>query len=161
VAKKYKKIVTADPNKNNHLNWKGLTAVKPNRDEAHQALSIDAETTTLTIDQIGNQLVKKWQASCILMTLGGEGMKVFGADKKPYHVAAHALDVFEVSGAGDTAMAFFVAALAAKYNASEAAEIANLASSIVVGKFGVATVLPEEFVNFFDKSKKIKAARSS
>jgi D-beta-D-heptose 7-phosphate kinase/D-beta-D-heptose 1-phosphate adenosyltransferase len=157
LAKKYKKIVTVDPNKYNSINWEGVTALKPNRDEAHASLGLDPETTTWSIDQVGQKLMAKWDMPHLLLTMGGEGMKVFTRGEKPYHVPPHAREVFEVSGAGDTAMAFFTASLAVGFKASIAAEIANLASSIVVGKFGVATVTTEEFVSFHDKSKKIKA----
>jgi D-beta-D-heptose 7-phosphate kinase/D-beta-D-heptose 1-phosphate adenosyltransferase len=53
--------------------------------------------------------------------------------------------VFDVSGAGDTALAVFTLGLAAGATPAEAAELANRASGIVVGKLGTATVTAAEF----------------
>jgi len=62
----------------------------------------------------------------------------------PRHLPAHAQDVFDVSGAGDTAIAVLALALAAGATPGEAAELANRASAIVVGKLGTATVTTAE-----------------
>ena len=71
-------------------------------------------------------------------------MLLFEGDAAPYHIPARAKDVFDVSGAGDTALAVFTLGLAAGATPREAAEMANHASSIVVGKLGTATVTPAE-----------------
>jgi D-beta-D-heptose 7-phosphate kinase/D-beta-D-heptose 1-phosphate adenosyltransferase len=63
-----------------------------------------------------------------------------------------AQEVFDVSGAGDTAIASLTLALAAKANPVEAAEIANHASGVVVGKVGTATCSPEELVQSFARN---------
>ena len=57
--------------------------------------------------------------------------------------------VFDVSGAGDTAIALFTLALCCEATPVEAAEIANHASAVVVGKLGTATVTHEELVASF------------
>jgi bifunctional ADP-heptose synthase (sugar kinase/adenylyltransferase) len=56
-----------------------------------------------------------------------------------------------VSGAGDTAIAFYTLALAAELESSVAVEIANHAASVVVGKVGTATVTPEELIQSFEQ----------
>jgi D-beta-D-heptose 7-phosphate kinase/D-beta-D-heptose 1-phosphate adenosyltransferase len=71
-------------------------------------------------------------------------MLLFSAGAPPYHTPARAQEVFDVSGAGDTAIAVFTLALAAGASPVEAAELANCASSIAVGKLGTATVTPAE-----------------
>ena len=63
---------------------------------------------------------------------------------EPYHIPTRAKEVFDVSGAGDTAIAVFTLGLAAGASPREAAELANHASGIVVGKLGTATVTPAE-----------------
>jgi len=67
-------------------------------------------------------------------------MMLFRAGEACYHVPACAQAVFDVSGAGDTAMALLTLGLCAGADPREAAELANLASGIVVGKLGTATV---------------------
>jgi len=71
-------------------------------------------------------------------------MLLFHGDGPPYHTPTRAQEVFDVSGAGDTAIAVFTLGLLAGATPYEAAELANRASGIVVGKLGTATVSPAE-----------------
>ena len=74
-------------------------------------------------------------------------MWLFEDGNPPFHTAARAKEVFDVSGAGDTAIALFTLALVSGATAQEAAEIANAASGVVVGKLGTATLSPAELMN--------------
>ncbi len=76
-------------------------------------------------------------------------MMLFVPGNDPHHIPTRAQEVFDVSGAGDTAIALFTAALAGNAAPVEAAEIANHASGIVVGKLGTATVSREELLASF------------
>jgi len=67
-----------------------------------------------------------------------------------WHIPTKARQVFDVSGAGDTAIALFTLALCAGASAREAAELANHASAVVVAKLGTATVSREELIASFD-----------
>jgi D-glycero-beta-D-manno-heptose-7-phosphate kinase len=67
-------------------------------------------------------------------------------------VPSRAREVYDLSGAGDTAIALFTLALASGSSPSEAAEISNHASSVVVGKLGTATLSPQELVESFRNS---------
>jgi bifunctional ADP-heptose synthase (sugar kinase/adenylyltransferase) len=51
-----------------------------------------------------------------------------------------------VTGAGDTVIATLALAVGAGATAAEAAHIANAAAGIVVGKFGPATITPQELL---------------
>ena len=75
---------------------------------------------------------------------------LFERDGGPHHIPTRARQVFDVSGAGDTAIALFTLALCCGASAREAAEIANHASAVVVGKLGTATVTPEELIASFN-----------
>ena len=57
--------------------------------------------------------------------------------------------MFDVSGAGDTTIALYTLALCAGATLQEAAEIANHAAGVVVGKLGTATLTPQELVESF------------
>ena len=149
------KIVTADPNPQNPIAWRGLTAIKPNRTEAFRCANIvesDPETDFLPNSQltlVSQCLLEKWQAEYLLITLGEQGMVLFEKNRAPYHIPTQAREVYDVSGAGDTAIALFTLALAAGATAREAAEISNHASSVVVGKLGTATLTPGELTDSF------------
>ena len=77
-------------------------------------------------------------------------MMLFQKGEPPHHIPTKARQVFDVSGAGDTAIALFTLALVCEATPTEAAEIANHASAVVVGKLGTAPVTPAELVASFD-----------
>ena len=95
-------------------------------------------------------LLKKWQTKLLLVTLGEQGMMLFERGRKPHHIPTKARQVFDVSGAGDTAIALFTLALCCDASAVEAAEIANHASAVVVAKLGTATVSAAELTASFE-----------
>ncbi len=76
-------------------------------------------------------------------------MMLFTPERSPYHIPSRAREVYDLSGAGDTAIAFYTLALLSGATAVEAAEISNYASSVVVAKFGTATVTPQELKDVF------------
>jgi len=142
-------IVTVDPNLNNPLDWSGATLVKPNRKEAFTAIGLPEEENLTEVLKVGELLLEKWQVNSLLITLGEEGMMLFDPPDPPYHTPTRAREVFDVSGAGDTVIAFVSAALAAGLDSVQAAEIANHAAGVVVGKLGTATLTPQELMNSF------------
>jgi len=149
------KLVTADPNPHNRLIWRGITAVKPNRSEAfaaankpwHEPDSDPLRDRDLLV--VGAELLRIWNPDHLLVTLGEQGMILFDKNKPPFHVPSRAREVYDLSGAGDTAIALFTLALVSGASAIEAAEISNHASSVVVGKLGTATLTPEELLESF------------
>jgi len=155
-ARAAKKIVTADPNPHNLIDWSGMTAVKPNRAEAFLAAGIpsrDLETSPkkdVDLVHAGKELLQKWSVQYLLVTLGEHGMMFFEKGKRPHHIPTKARDVFDVSGAGDTAIAMFTLALVCNATPLEAAQIANHASAVVVGKLGTATVTRDELISSFE-----------
>lgn len=145
--------LTVDPNPGNPLRWRQAAAVKPNRREAFAAAGlpdpgdVSLEELLATLPALGKRLFELWDTRLLLVTLGEHGMALLERDgTTPYHTPAQAREVFDVSGAGDTAIALFTLALAAGANPAEAAELSNRASSIVVGKTGTATLTPEELL---------------
>lgn len=159
-AKAAGKMIAADPNAQNPMEWCGMTAVKPNRSEAFLAAGIldrDPEKAAMEDEELiraGTTLLKKWGVKFILITLGEHGMMLFQENGPPHHIPTKARDVFDVSGAGDTAIALFTLALTCGATPIEAAEIANHASAVVVGKLGTATVSREELIANFENDSK-------
>jgi D-beta-D-heptose 7-phosphate kinase/D-beta-D-heptose 1-phosphate adenosyltransferase len=108
---------------------------------------------------VGQTLLRKWKPRNLLITLGEHGMCLFRPGQKSHHIPTVAREVFDVSGAGDTAIATLVAALAAGASAVEAAEISNHASGVVVGKIGTATCTPAELLESFARNRRASARR--
>ena len=144
------KIIAADPNPRHPLEWRKATVVKPNRTEAFLAAGVPCPDATEHPDKdedlkrVGALLLERWETRLVLITLGEHGMMLFEQGKSPHHIPTKAQQVFDVSGAGDTAIALFTLALSCGATPIEAAEIANHASAVVVGKLGTATVSAEE-----------------
>jgi rfaE bifunctional protein kinase chain/domain len=149
------KLVAADPNPRHSIDWRGATVVKPNRAEAFLAAGIpwrDPDETPaedVELRRAGEALLKKWEAKYVLVTLGEHGMMLFQQKEPPHYIPTKARQVFDVSGAGDTAIALFTLGLACEATPIEAAEIANHGSAIVVSKLGTATVARDELIASF------------
>ena len=152
-AKARGKIVAVDPNPHNPCDWSGATVLKPNRREAFLAAGLPYSLDEEAVLKAGAVLQKKHAIRHLLITLGEAGMLLLEQGKKPYHTPTRAQDVFDVSGAGDTAIAAFTLALAAGATGIEAAEIANHAAGVVVGKLGTATLDIDELRDMFAKTE--------
>ena len=155
AARSAGKIVAADPNPRNLVEWRGLTVIKPNRTEAFLAAGIPSSEPDVVTSQdtdlkhTGETLLKKWEAENVLITLGEHGMMLFQKKEAPHYIPTKAREVFDVSGAGDTAIALFTLGLACGATPTEAAEIANHASAVVVSKLGTAIVTRDELMASF------------
>ncbi len=149
-------LVTVDPNPHNPLAWHGVAAVKPNRAEAFAALGrplpepADHPLHDTALIEAGKELQRRWKTDSLLVTLSEQGMLLFGADGSLHHTPTRAREVFDVSGAGDTAIALFTLSLAAGASPVEAAELANHASGVVVGRLGTATLTPDDLLHSFE-----------
>jgi len=139
--------VVVDPKFKNFFAYRGASVFKPNRRELEQAMgatldldSPDALPTAL--DKLG--------VDNLLLTLGADGMVLVTKDKEITRIPAMAREVFDVSGAGDTVTAWLGTALAAGAAVREAAQIANYAAGVEVGKSGVATASPGEVLAVHD-----------
>jgi rfaE bifunctional protein kinase chain/domain len=152
-AKKHGKIVAIDPNPNNPFDWSGGTVLKPNRKEAFLAAGLPSAQDEESVKKAAAVLQKRHSVRHVLITLGEAGMLLVEEGQKPYHTPTRAQEVFDVSGAGDTAIAAFTLALAAGATGIEAAEIANHAAGVVVGKLGTATLNVGELREMFAKTE--------
>jgi rfaE bifunctional protein kinase chain/domain len=149
------KIVAADPSPRHLVDWRGVTVVKPNRAEAFLAAGVpwrepdDNPAEDVDLRHAGEELLEKWETKHVLVTLGEHGMMLFEEKKAPHYIPTNARQVFDVSGAGDTAIALFTLGLACEATPTEAAEIANHGSAVVVSKLGTATVTRDELIGSF------------
>ena len=155
MAVKAKKILTADPNPGNPLMWRAVTTLKPNRSEAFSMAgkadpgAADNPLEDEPLLEVGRILLERFGIPSLLITLGEHGIILFDQGKPTYHTPTRAQEVFDVSGAGDTTIALYTLALCAGATLQEAAEIANHAAGVVVGKLGTATLTPKELVESF------------
>lgn len=144
--------VGMDPKESQELDVRGITLATPNRREAFHLAGVPETRPQAhpledrSLLDVSERLLEKWRAAQVLVTLGPQGMLLRSRAGELHHVPTRAREVFDVSGAGDTVIATCVLALAAGANPIEAAELANYAAGVVVGKLGTATCSPEELL---------------
>jgi len=99
------------------------------------------------VDRGARKLLKQLSLRFLVVTLGEKGMRVISRDEPPITLPAVAREVFDVTGAGDTALAAFGVAYASGLPLEECAILSNAAAGIVVGKVGTETVTREELIS--------------
>jgi D-beta-D-heptose 7-phosphate kinase/D-beta-D-heptose 1-phosphate adenosyltransferase len=119
--------------------YRGVTALSLNLAEASEAVG-EPLRTPAAVARAGEILRRRLDLRALLITRGKEGLSCLWAGGRPFHAPARAKSVYDVTGAGDTVLATFALALANGAPPPQAAELANAAGSIVVGKLGAATV---------------------
>ena len=129
------------------LSYRGATAATPNEPEVEEALGIRIGNDRGRLLWAGNQLLRRLKLESLVITRGRDGMVVFARRRKPVEIPIHGSDqVTDVTGAGDTVIATFTAALAAGADPEDAARLANFAGGIVVMKRGTATASRRELL---------------
>jgi len=133
--------------------YRGVHYFKPNHREAGLAVGYPIHDEA-ALERAGWTILEKLDSEAVFLTLGPRGMKVFPRDGSSILVPPVApRQVFEMAGAGDTAAAGLALALSCGATLEEAALVANQAASVVIGKPGIATVLPEEILGGAPPSK--------
>ena len=120
----------------------GATLLKPNLNELRALTGKKAETKEEIIEA-AEELRKRCNCRYILATLGAKGMVLIG-DGEPYFVKSLAREVYDVSGAGDTTIAYLATCMANGMPIREDVDIANYAAGIQVGKVGTSSVYWQE-----------------
>jgi D-beta-D-heptose 7-phosphate kinase/D-beta-D-heptose 1-phosphate adenosyltransferase len=142
-ARAAKKTVIVDPKAADYGCYRGADLITPNRAEL-AAASRMAVGDDGAIVAAAKALIAANGLGAVLATRGADGMSLVTASGEIDHLGAEAREVFDVSGAGDTVVATLAAARAAGLALKEAAELANVAAGIVVGKAGTAVVHGDE-----------------
>src|ERR1700736_2438058 len=135
------------------LHYSGVTAATPNEPEVEEALGIRIGQDWNKVIAAGEQIMARMNLQSLLITRGRDGLVAFNHKHKPVDIPIVGSDqVADVTGAGDTVMAAFTAALAAGATTEEAAQLANYAGGIVVMKRGTATVSREELLQAIEQT---------
>lgn len=133
--------ILIDPKGSNYDRYAGATVITPNRAELMQVVGEWENEEDLK--RRAHALRERLNLTAVLLTRSEEGMTLF-TDEGEFSVPAQALEVYDVSGAGDTVISVMATVLATGKSLKEAMYIANRAGGIVVGKLGTATVSIEE-----------------
>jgi D-beta-D-heptose 7-phosphate kinase/D-beta-D-heptose 1-phosphate adenosyltransferase len=142
AARAAKVPVLIDPKGTDFERYRHASLITPNLSE-FEAVVGHCESDQV-IEERGMNLLRDIELEALLVTRSERGMTLFMQNRKPLHIPTLAQEVFDVTGAGDTVIATFAAALAAGEDMPSAMALANLAAGVVVGKLGTATVTPAE-----------------
>lgn len=146
AARRERVYALVAPKDTNAEKYRGATMLMPNARELAQ-LTRSRSQEGEWIAKAGQQLVEGLHLNALVVTRGGEGMTVFQpgpAGVGRVDIATAARSVYDVTGAGDTALAALALAVAGGADWEPAARLANEAAGVVVGKRGTATVTIEE-----------------
>jgi len=141
LARAAGRIVIADPKGDDYSRYAGVSVLTPNRAELREVVGNWRDEGDLA--ERAQALRRSLGVLHLLLTRSEEGMTLF-SDDGVLNVPAHAREVYDVSGAGDTVVAVLASMIAAGRPIAEAVGLANRAAGIVVGKLGTAAVTPEE-----------------
>ncbi|HEY7925220.1 MAG TPA: PfkB family carbohydrate kinase, partial [Vicinamibacteria bacterium] len=139
--------VVIDPRPRHAAFYQSCDYLTPNWKESLALLGEeDGGLSPEEIRRVGTLVSRRFESG-VLLTLGARGIAFFPREGgEPLFAPAEAQEVFDVSGAGDTVVAAFALARAARCEHEVAVGLANLAAAVVVGKRGTATVSPDELL---------------
>jgi D-beta-D-heptose 7-phosphate kinase/D-beta-D-heptose 1-phosphate adenosyltransferase len=140
-----------DPKPRHRELYHGATLMTPNTRELGELTGLPVRTEA-EVAEAGRQLAEDLGLAGLLVTRSEKGMALFAPDaghREPWTIPTEAREIFDVSGAGDTVIAVFGAAIAAGADWKDAAMLANAAAGVVVGKMGTATVTPAELLALY------------
>ena len=135
--------VVVDPKRGDYTQYRGCASLTPNQREAGQATG-RAIADLAGLRLAGAELLARTAAACVLITRGEHGMALFERGGAEHHLPTEAREVFDVTGAGDTVIAVYTAALAAGATYLDAANLANHAAGLAVRELGTATITADQ-----------------
>ena len=133
--------ILVDPKGHDYERYRGAHVVKPNTDEMREMVGGWGSEEELI--KKARQLREAAGVWNILLTRASKGMTLIGEDYE-YTVPAETKEVYDVSGAGDTAISALAVALDMGYELSRAVDFANRAAGVAVGRFGTTVVQKKE-----------------
>jgi D-glycero-beta-D-manno-heptose-7-phosphate kinase len=147
IAREHGKLVAIDPKPRRKLRFYQPDIITPNRREALQLAGLEPEPhQPFPAAEACARIYEQYRPKHLVITLSEDGMLLSQNGKAGKVIPTAAREVFDVSGAGDTSIAALTLALAAGAVIEEAAQFANTAAGVVVGKLGTATVTPDEIL---------------
>jgi D-glycero-beta-D-manno-heptose-7-phosphate kinase len=149
LARAARRFIALDPKPKRQLAFRDLDLITPNKRESLQLAGIEwSPHTPYPAAEVCARLHELYATRNLVITLGEDGMLLSAKGRIEKIIPTAAREVFDVSGAGDTALAALVLALAAGANLETSANFANAAAGVVVGKLGTATVTPKELLDY-------------
>jgi D-beta-D-heptose 7-phosphate kinase / D-beta-D-heptose 1-phosphate adenosyltransferase len=139
------KHVLVDPKSRSFTKYTGATVLTPNMHELQLASGHECSTDEQVV-AAATEVIDRGICDTVIATRGKDGMSIIQRESAASHIRTLANEVYDVTGAGDTAVAAMAVALASGADMRSAARLGNLAAGIVVGKYGTATATRDEIL---------------
>lgn len=149
-ARERGKRVIVDPKGRMYERYRGVHILTPNLAELEEATGIMIKNEN-DVKSAAGMLFEQVGCENILVTRGKEGMSLLHPDGSSVHIPTQAKEVFDVTGAGDTAVAVFGLGVFAGAPLEKAARLANVGAGIVVGKVGTSVATRDEIVEYLEE----------
>jgi D-beta-D-heptose 7-phosphate kinase/D-beta-D-heptose 1-phosphate adenosyltransferase len=137
--------IIVDPKLQHFLDYKGVSIIKTNINNASKVLKMKVKKET-DIRQMASTLLTHFECDTVIITLGKDGLSLLKKDGDYVHIPALARAVYDITGAGDTVTATLALATSTNLSIIEAALISNVAAAIKVGKVGTSIVTQDELI---------------
>lgn len=146
ACRAHKKFVIVDPKGDNWQKYFDASFITPNLKEFNAILPKKIPNDDAKIEESARKVIEEFNLRGLIVTRSAAGLTLVDGEKIS-HIKAHAQEVFDVSGAGDTVIAVFALALAGKIDSAAAAYLANVAAGVVVAKVGTYALNREELLS--------------
>lgn len=152
LAKAHGALVLVDPKGKDYSKYRGADIVTPNKKELSEASGGAKLGDDSQVVEAANHVIENCGIGAVVATRSQDGMSVIRAGQEPVHIRSAAdIEVFDVSGAGDSVIATLAASLAVGADLAQAAGLANIAGSIVVAKVGTAPIRAQELIDALEQ----------
>tara|TARA_X000000950_G_scaffold67378_1_gene83200 strand:+ start:473 stop:1909 length:1437 start_codon:yes stop_codon:yes gene_type:complete len=164
IAKDYKKILIVDPKKKDFSVYAGATFITPNLRELKEAtntldISTKSNEDNLVL-KLSKKIINKFDFKAVITTRSSNGISVVKDAGSFFHLPSEAKEVFDVSGAGDTVLAYLSSFISKGESLESSIKISNVAAGVAVAKFGTSVVSIDEINNIKQiKNNKVITSR--
>ncbi len=151
--------VLIDPKGNDYSKYKGADIVTPNKKELSEAAHNMPTDKDDDVVKAAHKMLNESGIKSAVVTRSKDGMTIISKNNdgydNPVHMRTQALEVFDVSGAGDTVITTLAAAIATGASLTDSAFLANLAGGVVVAKVGTASIYDTDLINIISDNPEI------
>lgn len=151
VCNENKVIISIDSKSSSIEAFENATFVKPNNLELEQAVGIKIKDD-MTLNKAGDAYLNRARAKALLVTRGAKGISLFRKGQERKDFPSKAVQVFDVTGAGDTVISTVTLGIACGMSMEEAIVLGNLAASVVISQVGTVPIQIDQLVEKVDEN---------
>ena len=147
LAKRKKIKIIVDPKRKDFSFYRDANIITPNLKELFEAVKEGKiDSSEKNIERLSKKILKLYNFETVITTKSSSGISIIDRYSPSFHLPSKAKEVYDVSGAGDTVVAYIAVGESKQKNLKDSVEFANEAAGVAVGKFGTSVVSKEEII---------------